>query len=190
MNISGLTQEIKERLTMIKFGLPAVAAAVLLLTLAIFTARLYAVNGALNKIEARYAEFDTLTAQYEGIMEGRQGSKEKLTARAINTAETIDEILTSMSLKARLSAVKSAGQRAVMEYTEETVEIKLRDLTANELINILYVIEHGGHPLSIKTFKLKKAFEDPDKLELTASISMITAQGGEMEQKKQLNPGK
>jgi hypothetical protein len=190
LNISGLSQEIKERLTKIKFSLPAVAAAVLLLTLSIFTARLYAVNGTLNKIEARYAEFETLTAQYEGIMEGRQISREKLTAHAINTAEAIDEILTSMSLKARLSAVKSAGQRAVMEYTEEGVEIKLRDLTANELINILYVIEHGGHPLSIKTFKLKKAFEDPDRLELTAGISMITAQGSGAGPKSPVNPEK
>ncbi|MEO5359757.1 MAG: hypothetical protein H7843_04845 [Nitrospirota bacterium] len=153
---------------LMKIGLPAVTAAFLILVLLIFTFRLYAVTTALRKIDVRYAEFKNLAAQY--YVPKRAG---RATGISRQTANTIDEILASMSLKSRLNSVKSAGKRNTMEYVEETAEFKFKDLTVNELINLLYVIEHGTHPLLIKAFKLKKGFEDPDKFELTVDIASV-----------------
>ncbi|MEI8354762.1 MAG: hypothetical protein WCG31_01480 [Deltaproteobacteria bacterium] len=65
------------------------------------------------------------------------------------------------------------------EFLEDAAEVKLEGLTANDTVNLLYRLQKGTRPVSIKKVHLKVRFDDPAKLDMTLAMALLkTSQQG------------
>jgi general secretion pathway protein M len=122
---------------------------------------------------ARLRELSVLTGEYRSL-KGRIDSleaKESLT-KVSGIAQAIDDTVASIGLKAKLKSVKEQGQREVKDEKEETAEIYLERITMNELVNLFYRIEEAPFLFSVKGVTIKKSFENPELLNVTAVIAL------------------
>ncbi len=60
---------------------------------------------------------------------------------------------------------------------EEGAEITISGLSLNEAVNLLYRLEHGTKPLSVKKGIIRSRFNDPAKLDLTIQVSLFKPSG-------------
>jgi len=58
---------------------------------------------------------------------------------------------------------------------EDTAEVKVDGVTANELVNLLHRLEKGIKPTIVKKLQVKSRFDDPAKLDLTLTVALIRA---------------
>jgi hypothetical protein len=122
---------------------------------------------------ARLKELSVLTGEYRSL-KGRIDSlevKESLT-RVSGMAQAIDDTVASVGMKGKLKSVKVLGQREVKNEMEETAEIYLERMTMNELVNLFYRIEEAPFLFSVKGVTIKKSFENPELLNVTAAIAL------------------
>jgi general secretion pathway protein M len=62
-------------------------------------------------------------------------------------------------------------------YREESVEIKLTGITLEQLTDLMYKIEKSPQPLRFTRMQVKKRVREPSTFDLTATVSMLRAQG-------------
>jgi general secretion pathway protein M len=58
-------------------------------------------------------------------------------------------------------------------FTEEAADIKIDGLTANEAVNLLHRIEKGQRQTLIRKALMRTRFDDPSKLDLTITVSLL-----------------
>ena len=58
-------------------------------------------------------------------------------------------------------------------YREDSVELKLTGISLEQLVDMMYRIEKGQHPLRITRLQVKKEFRDPHMFDVTATVSML-----------------
>lgn len=61
---------------------------------------------------------------------------------------------------------------------EEGAELTLSGLSLNETVNLLYRIEQGAKPLTIRKGLLRSRFNDPSRLDLTLQLALFRATTG------------
>jgi hypothetical protein len=122
---------------------------------------------------ARLKELSVLTGEYRSL----KGSIDSLEAKESLTkvsgmAQAIDDTVASVGMKGKLKSVKELRQREVKNEKEETAEIYLELITMNELVNLFYRIEEAPFFFSVKGVTIKKSFENPELLNVTAAIAL------------------
>jgi type II secretory pathway component PulM len=60
-------------------------------------------------------------------------------------------------------------------YRQESVELKLSSISLEQLVNMLYQIEKGPHPLRVTRLQVKKRIREPHSFDITATVSMLKA---------------
>ncbi len=60
-------------------------------------------------------------------------------------------------------------------YREESVELKLNGISLEQLVEMMYSIEKGEHPLRVTRLQVKKQRRDPHQFDVTATVSMLKA---------------
>ena len=90
--------------------------------------------------------------------------------------EAIDDVFSSLGLKDKMKTVKSSGTREVNEGFEEEADIYIEKVTMNEMVNILYTIEHSPMVLTVEKATIKKSFEDPELLNISLTLSFFRTQ--------------
>jgi type II secretory pathway component PulM len=64
--------------------------------------------------------------------------------------------------------------RVVAEiYREESVELKLINLSLTQIVDLMYRIEKGTHSLRITKLSIKKRPRDPRAFDVTATVSLL-----------------
>jgi hypothetical protein len=58
------------------------------------------------------------------------------------------------------------------------VELKLREVELEHLVEMMHRIEKGPHPLRITRLQVKKRLRDEHKFDVTATVSMLKAAEG------------
>jgi general secretion pathway protein M len=58
-------------------------------------------------------------------------------------------------------------------YREDSVELKLAGISLDQLVDMMYRIEKGAHPLRITRLQVKKQLRDPHMFDVTATVSML-----------------
>jgi hypothetical protein len=61
------------------------------------------------------------------------------------------------------------------EFQKELVEIKLSQINLEQLVDILYRIEKGEHPLRFSRLSVKKRRDDLYSFDVIATISLLKA---------------
>lgn len=57
-------------------------------------------------------------------------------------------------------------------FVEEVAEVKIDSLTPNEAVNLLYRLEYGAKPVTVRKATFKTRFEDPSRLDLAMTIAL------------------
>jgi general secretion pathway protein M len=56
---------------------------------------------------------------------------------------------------------------------EETADVRIEGLTANETVNLVYRLEKGSRPISLKKANLRVRFDDPSRFDLAMTIALL-----------------
>jgi general secretion pathway protein M len=98
---------------------------------------------------------------------------------ALQPDDSPARIIEETGIKGKTSQSKALKSEDRGSYLEDTAEVKIEGLTANETVNLLYKLEKGNKPVVIKKALLKTRFDDPSKLDVTMTIALLkpSAQG-------------
>lgn len=56
---------------------------------------------------------------------------------------------------------------------EDAADVRIDGLTANEMVNLIYRIEKGSRPVTIKKANLRVRFDDPTRFDLALTIALL-----------------
>lgn len=125
----------------------------------------------------RFREFSTLAEEYRMIE--KSGVLDKGKGVSDGLIPTLNALFDSLGLRDRVKSLRVAGNREFKGFIEESVQMEMDKLTMNELINLLYRIENHTVPISIKDVRMKKDFENPERIDLNMKVSLFRAMSGQ-----------
>lgn len=64
-------------------------------------------------------------------------------------------------------------------FVEDAVDARIEGLTANETVNLLYRLEKGSRPLTVKKANLRVRFDDPSRFDLALTIALLKPAPGQ-----------
>ena len=62
---------------------------------------------------------------------------------------------------------------------EEAADVRIEGLNANEAVNLLYRLEKGSRPVTVRKAALKVRFDDPARLDLSMTIALLKPAPGQ-----------
>ncbi|HJV67270.1 MAG TPA: hypothetical protein VJ550_16165 [Geomonas sp.] len=121
--------------------------------------------------EADLAEMMRLKLQYvvANAAAQRLANRVGATKPDDSPAKVIDQI----GIKGKSSQIKPVKGEEIPGYVEDAADVKLEGLTANELTNLLFRLEKGPQPITVKKALIKQRFDDPSKLDVSLTIALI-----------------
>jgi general secretion pathway protein M len=164
--IQGLDQRTRQRLAI---GL----AALLLVAVALSTVngRIAAMEKKRAGREADVAEMMRLKLRYQEANAGAQRLANRLMATKPDDSPA--KIIEEIGIKGRSSQIKPVKGEEIPGYLEDAADVKIEGLTANEATNLIYKLEKGARPVTVKKALIKQRFDDPSKLDLSLTIALI-----------------
>lgn len=82
------------------------------------------------------------------------------------------KLIEDIGIKGKSVQVKPLKTEERAGAIEEAAEIKIDSLTVNEAINLLYRLEYGNKPATIRRALIKSRFEDPSRLDLSLTVAL------------------
>jgi general secretion pathway protein M len=73
----------------------------------------------------------------------------------------------------KIAPVKGEDRRGVIE---DAAEIRIDGITLNEAVNLIYRLEKGGRPVTIKKCNLRTRFDDPSRCDLIMTVALLKPQ--------------
>jgi len=148
-------------------------AAVLLVVVA-----LSAVNGRISTLErkraareADIAEMMRLKLRHQEASVGAQRLASRLLATKADDSPA--KIVEETGIKGRSSQIKPVKGDELPGYVEDAAELRMEGLSGNEAINLIYRLEKGARPVTVKKALIKQRFDDPSRLDLNLTIALI-----------------
>jgi general secretion pathway protein M len=121
--------------------------------------------------EAALTEMMILKQRHREASAGAQKLANRLSAVAADDSPA--KLLEEIGIKGKNSQVKPLRGDDRPGFLEDAAEIKVEGLSANEAVNLLYRLEKGTKPVIIKRANLKTRYDDPAKLDVTATIALL-----------------
>ena len=84
-------------------------------------------------------------------------------------AKIIDEI----GVKGKGVKISPLKGEERVGMVEDTADVRIDGLTANEAINLIYRLEKGNRPVLLKKANLRVRFDDPSRLDLSLTIALL-----------------
>ncbi|QWR77468.1 hypothetical protein [Candidatus Magnetomonas plexicatena] len=171
-NIASLSELLKLRAIQM-----LLAALILAVTMVITLSVLNAKTKKLTLIMSNYTHFTALVKEYKS---GELNHDDEFNKGISSTSvlKQIEDLLSELNLRDRLLSIKSSGDKAEGQYVLEMAQLRLKEMSLNEVVNILYAIRGYGTGMIIKSFQLKKGFNDQDKFELSMDLAQIKSGTG------------
>lgn len=124
------------------------------------------------------SQLTTITSLSEGLFQLKStvAVKEKKIGltNSSGVVSILENILKELGLEA--SVIKPLEKRAVKDFMEEDVELEIKGLDLNSIVNLLYRVENTPKPMKIKSAFIKTSFDDPDRFMLKLTASVISRQ--------------
>jgi general secretion pathway protein M len=112
-----------------------------------------------------------LKVRYQSASVGAQRLSNRLMATRPDDspAKVIEEI----GIKGRGSQIKPVKGDEIPGYVEDAADVKIEALSANEAVNLIYRLEKGTRPVTVKKALIRQRFDDPSRLDLSLTIALI-----------------
>jgi general secretion pathway protein M len=70
----------------------------------------------------------------------------------------------------KITPLKGEERSGVME---DAADVRIEGLTANEMLNLIYRLEKGSRPITIKKSNMRVRFDDPARFDLAMTIALL-----------------
>lgn len=121
--------------------------------------------------EADVGEMLKLKFRYQEAKAGSQALANRMLATRADDSPS--KLIEEIGIKGRSSQVKAIKGEDLPGFVEDAADVKIEGLTANEMANLLYKLEKGTRPVTIKKASIKPRFDDPSKLDVSLTIALI-----------------
>lgn len=109
---------------------------------------------------------------------GKKSMLDALSQRAASPEEApsaaIEEIAKRTGMKDRIASIKPLEEKSSGGYIDKPVEVRLEGVDLNHLVNFIYQAEAGPKLMVVRELSMKSRFEDPDLLDVTMRVSLVT----------------
>jgi hypothetical protein len=85
----------------------------------------------------------------------------------------IESTVSKLFGRDHISSMNPQSKKLADAYMEDSVEFKLTSISLEQLVDMLYGIEKGPHPLRLTRLQVKKKYRDPHSFDVTATVSML-----------------
>jgi hypothetical protein len=92
-----------------------------------------------------------------------------------NLFSYLQNTVTQAVSRDRITSMNPTTQEVGNNYEKELVEIKLSQVNLQQLVDILFRIEKGDHPLRFSRLSIKKRRDDIYNFDVTATVSLLKA---------------
>lgn len=89
----------------------------------------------------------------------------------------IESTVSGVIGRERITSMNPQNKEVSEGYREDSVELKLREVELQHLVDMMHKIEKGPHPLRITRLQVKKRLRDEHRFDVTATVSMLKAAG-------------
>jgi len=79
--------------------------------------------------------------------------------------------------KEHIVSMNPSSKNIGNEYKEDMVEIKLQQLSLPQVVDLMYRVEKGQHPLRFSRLQIKKRFNDIWNFDVNATVSVLKTVG-------------
>jgi general secretion pathway protein M len=157
--------------TRLRIGMALGAFLVLVIALSAINARISVLEKKRVAREADLTEMMKLKARYQEASAGSQRLANRLLATRPDDSPA--KIVEEIGIKGRNSQIKQVKGEEIPGYVEDAADVKIEGLSANEMTNLIYRLEKGSRPVTVKKALIKQRFDDPAKLDLSLTIALI-----------------
>ena len=164
--MQGLDSRIRQRI-----GIFLALFLTIVVALSALNSRISALERKRTAREADIGEMMQLKLRHQEANIGAQRLANRLLATKADDSPA--GIVEEIGIKGRSSQVKPVKGEDIPGYVEDAAEVRLEGLSANEAINLIYRLEKGVRPITVKKALIKQRFDDPAKLDLTLTIALI-----------------
>lgn len=157
--------------TRTRLGVLLAALLVVIIGLSTVNARITALEKKRRAREADLTELMKLRQRFREASAGSQRVSNRL--QAVRPDDSPAKVIEEIGIKGRNSQVKPVKGADLPGFVEDAAEVKIEGLSANEATNLIYRLEKGTRPITVKKAAIKQRFEDPSKLDVTLTIALI-----------------
>lgn len=157
--------------TRLRLGMVLAACLLIVIALSAMNSRISALEKKRVAREADITEMMRLKLRYQEANVGAQRLANRL--QATKPDDSPAKIIEEIGIKGRGSQIKPVKGEDLPGYVEDAAEVKIEGLSANEATNLIYRLEKGVRPVTVKKALIRQRFDDPSKLDLTLTIALI-----------------
>jgi general secretion pathway protein M len=127
--------------------------------------------------ESDVAEMMVLKQRHQEASVGARMMANRMAA--LRPDDSPAKIVEETGIKGKSSQSRQLRTEEKGGFLEESAEVKIEGLTANEAVNLLFRLENGNKPVQVKKAQLKTRYDDPSRLDATLTIALLrpVAQG-------------
>lgn len=85
----------------------------------------------------------------------------------------IESTVSKLFGRDHIASMNPQSKKLADAYMEDSVEFKLTSISLEQLVDMMYGIEKGPHPLRLTRLQVKKRYRDPHSFDVTATVSML-----------------
>ena len=164
--LQGLDSRTRQRL-----GMLLAALLLILIALSAINGRISALEKKRSARESDIAEMMRLKVRHQAASAGAQRLTNRLLATKADDSPA--KIIEEIGIKGRAVQIKPIKGENIPGYVEDAADVKIEGLDANEATNLVYRLEKGARPVTVKKALIKQRFDDPSKLDLSLTIALI-----------------
>jgi general secretion pathway protein M len=134
-------------------------------------------NGQVKKLERKRAAEEADVTELL-VLKQRYKEAVSVSQRALNLQAAVRpddspaKLIEEIGIKGKALQVKPLKSEERAGVVEEIADIRIDSLTANEAVNLLYRLEYGSKPVTVRKALFKTRFEDPSRLDLSLTIAL------------------
>ncbi|HEY5514215.1 MAG TPA: hypothetical protein VIK40_11285 [Geomonas sp.] len=157
--------------TRLRLGMFLAGFLIIVIALSAINARTSALEKKRVARESDLTEMMRLKLRYQEANAGSQRLANRLLATRADDSPA--KIIEEIGIKGRGSQIKPVKGEEIPGYVEDAADVKIEGLSANEAANLIYRLEKGARPVTVKKALIKQRFDDPAKLDLSLTIALI-----------------
>ncbi len=132
-------------------------------------------RAALMARERELGEFRALMTKFSVRRETMEPVKKRLagSAMAASPVNAMEEIGTQLGIKENLQSFKAVEESVEDGYEIKSVEVSVKGITLNQLVNLIYEIDRYPGLMLVKNMDLETGFEDNKQLDCVLKVLLI-----------------
>ena len=98
---------------------------------------------------------------------------------ALRPDDSLAKFIEEIGIKGKgvkITPLKGEERNGVVE---DSADVRIEGLTANETVNLIYRLEKGGRPLALKKTNMRVRFDDPSRFDLVMTIALLKPAPGQ-----------